>query len=109
MFLRNRAFFILSLSIGVVLTLFIGVSAQQQEGERKIVTDVRIENNKIISTQTILSKIKTKPNTVFTQEFINEDLKRLYSTDYFSDVSVDIEEFKDGIAVTFIVTEKPEW
>ncbi len=107
MFLRNKGFFILILSIGVVLTLFIGVNAQQQEGARKIVTDVRIENNKIISTQTILSKIKTKPNTVFTQEFINEDLKRLYSTDYFSDVSVDIEEFKDGIAVTFIVTEKP--
>jgi outer membrane protein insertion porin family len=97
--------------LGNLLILFISVFiiyiSASAENEEKLVTDVRIENNKTISTQTILSKIKTRPGTIFSQEIINEDLKRLYATDYFTDVSVDIKEFNGGYVVTFKVREKP--
>lgn len=108
LFSKNRIL-ILGLLICGVYFSFSNASAlePQQQEDSKIITDVHIKNNKTISTQIILSKIKTKPNTPFTQELINEDLKRLYATDYFTDVSVEVDNSKGGYEVTFVVTEKP--
>ena len=77
-----------------------------QSNEDKTITAVRIENNKAISGEAILAKIKTKAGDRFNQEVINEDLKRLYATDYFTDVSVDVREDSGGVVVVFLVEEK---
>ncbi|MFH1189284.1 MAG: outer membrane protein assembly factor BamA [Candidatus Omnitrophota bacterium] len=80
------------------------VFAQTSEG--KTITAVKVENNKAISAEIILSKVKTKAGDPFNQEVINEDLKRLYATDYFTDVSVDVRETAGGVEAIFLVEEK---
>ena len=78
-----------------------------QETKSNIVKFVSVKNNKAISTSTILANVKTKVDEVFTQDVLNNDLKRLYALGYFTDVSVDVKDYDDGLMVTFIVEEKP--
>ena len=96
----------------VVSTLVLVAATQPACGqiydtEDKIVTLVAVKNNKAISTETILSKLKTRAGDKFNQAVLNDDLKRLYATEYFTDVSIDVEDFENGVSVTFIVGEKP--
>lgn len=81
--------------------------AQSPDDEGKTVIAIRVENNRAVSTETILTKIKTRVGDKLSQDVINDDLKRLYGTEYFSDVSIDVKEEATGVVVTFIVEEKP--
>lgn len=98
----------LVLGLIAISCLFFAISniSYAQSNDGKTITAVKVENNKAISSESILAKIKTKAGDVFSQEVINEDLKRLYSTDYFTDVSVDVREETGGVAVVFLVEEK---
>jgi hypothetical protein len=60
------------------------------------VTSVEVEGNKIVSTATILTKIKTRPGDRMSQQTVDEDIKRLYSTGFFSDVSADVRPMQGG-------------
>ncbi len=80
--------------------------AAAQEGGKRVIS-VSVKGNQAISTSTILSKIKTAPNTTFSQETVNDDIKRLYALGYFTDVAIDAEDFQEGVMVTVIVEEKP--
>lgn len=73
---------------------------------RKI-ADIQIEGNKNVSSATILSKIKSRPGTILNQRLIDEDVKRLYETGYFTDISVDVREKPEGVIVIFRVKEAP--
>ena len=93
--------------VGLIQFSFAAVSySQDQDNEGKIIKTMTVKNNRAISTETILSKIKTKAGAAFSQVVVNEDLKRLYATDYFTDVSIDAEPCEDGINVTITVEEK---
>ncbi len=75
--------------------------------EGKAITAINVKNNKTISTEIILSKIRTKAGDTFSQEVMNDDLKKLYATQYFTDISIDVVDYKGGVVVTFAVEEKP--
>jgi len=77
-----------------------------ENNEGKVIRAIVVTNNRAISAETILSKIKTKIGDEFSQIVINEDLKRLYGTDYFTDVSIEAEDYEDGLKITLIVEEK---
>lgn len=81
-------------------------SSHAQTGDGKIVARVAVGNNKAISSEVILAKVRTKAGEPFNQEVVNEDLKRLYATEYFTDVSVDVADDAGGVSVTFLVEEK---
>ncbi|MCX7661435.1 MAG: outer membrane protein assembly factor BamA, partial [Candidatus Omnitrophica bacterium] len=55
----------------------------------------------------MLSKIRSKPGQLFSQKEIEEDLKRLYATGYFSDIKVDLREAAEGVIIIFNVKERP--
>ena len=98
----------LVLSACLFYVLVPGAFSQEPTNEERVVTLVRIDGNKSISGETILSKIKTKAGDKFNQDVVNEDIKRLYGTEFFTDVSVDVkDETPTCAAVTFIVEEKP--
>ena len=78
-----------------------------EHDEKKIIKAIEIEGNKTISLATILSKIKIRVGQEYLQNVISDDLKRLYNTGYFSDVSVDRKEYKGGFKVIISLTEKP--
>ncbi|MDP2928449.1 MAG: outer membrane protein assembly factor BamA [Candidatus Omnitrophota bacterium] len=85
----------------------VGISySEDQNNEGKIIKTIAVKNNRAISAETILSKIKTKVGDEFNQVVINEDLKRLYATEYFTDVSIDAESYEDGLNLTLVVEEK---
>ena len=73
---------------------------------RKIVKAVEVKGNKTISIATILARIKTRVGQEYLQTVISDDIKRLYNTGYFSDVSVDREDYEGGFKVVFYVEEK---
>lgn len=102
-----KSVFLSLICIGLVQIFSSPVSYSEDQGnEGKIIKAVAVKNNRAISTETILSKIKTKAGDQFSQVVINEDLKRLYATDYFTDVSIDSEPYEDGINLTIAVEEK---
>jgi len=77
-------------------------------GSAKTVTAIEIRGNKVISESVIMSKIKTRVNQPYYSKVARDDIKRLYATGFFSDISVDLEEDKaGGIKVIFTVKEKP--
>ncbi len=92
----------------IFLYQFLSGTAYSQfaANENKTITAIKVKNNRAISSETILSKIKTKVGDRFNQDILNEDLKRLYATQYFTDVSIDVADYEGGAAVTFAVEEK---
>lgn len=73
----------------------------------KTIATVEVRGNRIVSTNTILSKIQTKQGLELKQQAINEDIKRLYATGFFEDVRLDVEEVSGGYKLIVVVEEKP--
>ena len=80
--------------------------ADPDKSEKKVV-GVEIVGNQIISTQTIISKMRTRKGAILRQQMVNEDIKRLYSAGYFEDIQVKLEEMSDGYKLYVTVVEKP--
>ncbi len=82
------------------------VAAQTEDQAGKRVKEIVVLGNRSVDDAVILSKIKTKVAEPFVQKTANEDLKRLYDLGYFVNISIDIEDFADGVKVAFVVKEK---
>jgi len=82
------------------------VAAEPQPAPKTIVA-VDIRGNRIVSTNTILSKIQTKQGLALKQQTVNEDIKRLYATGFFEDVKLEVEELPEGYKLIVEVDEKP--
>ncbi len=84
-----------------------GTTLSPEEAATKLVTAIEIKGNKSISSNTIISKIKTKMGSPYQETVVSDDLKRLYLLGYFSDIKIDTEVYKDGLKVIITVTERP--
>ncbi len=80
-------------------------SAFAQNVERTI-SEVKVENNQVVSDQSILSKLKTSPGKKFLPANLSDDIKRLYATGLFNDVSAEVLG-EEEVTVVFRVQEKP--
>jgi len=89
-----------------LLLIFFWLKVLSSFCEEKI-TSIEIRGNKNISTQRILSEIKTRKNQNYNPQLINEDIKRLANTGLFEDIKVNVEDTPKGKKVIFIVKEKP--
>ncbi|MFH0984955.1 MAG: outer membrane protein assembly factor BamA [Candidatus Omnitrophota bacterium] len=84
--------------------------ASDPQGVSKVtptVVAVEVRGNRIVSTNTILSKIQTKQGLALKQQTVNEDIKRLYATGFFEDVKLEVEELPAGYKLIVEVDEKP--
>ncbi|MFC1631633.1 outer membrane protein assembly factor BamA [Candidatus Omnitrophota bacterium] len=94
----------------VVLFLSCGFNLSvcaEEDFSGKIVTKLDVQGNTNISGATILSKVRTKKGIPFSQLVASDDLKRLYSLGYFTDIKIDLQDHQDGVAVIFRVEELP--
>ena len=82
-------------------------SANTASPSTKIVKAVEIKGNKAISTPTIMTKIKTRVGLPYYSQNSRDDIKRLYETGFFSDISLVLEDFEGGLRVIFKVEERP--
>src|SRR3989338_2796453 len=68
---------------------------------------VEVQGNHLIATATILAKVKTRPGNPFSQEILDEDIRRLYATGFFIDVATEIRDVEGGVLVRFVLKERP--
>jgi len=80
---------------------------QQEQPAEKSITAIEVKGNKAISTNTVVSKMRTRIGAPYKENVISDDLKRLYLLGFFSDVKIDTENYKDGIKVIITVVERP--
>lgn len=73
----------------------------------KNVTAIEVIGNKAISTNVIISKMKTRIGSVYQENIISDDLKRLYLLGFFSDIKIDTQDYKDGLKIIVTVVERP--
>ncbi|MDD5432809.1 MAG: outer membrane protein assembly factor BamA [Candidatus Omnitrophica bacterium] len=74
----------------------------------KIVNLIEVRGNKAISTNTIISKMKTRVGSPYLDTAISDDLKRLYLLGFFDEgTKIDSEPYKDGVKVIVTVVERP--
>lgn len=72
-----------------------------------IILNIDVRGNQLVSTNTVLSKMRTREGQPVVQESINDDIKRLYSAGYFQDIRIDVEETPEGYKLHVDVIEKP--
>ena len=73
----------------------------------KAITAIEIKGNKSISTNIIISKMKSRVGNPYQENVISDDLKRLYLLGFFSDIKIDTEPYKEGIKLIVTVAERP--
>jgi len=81
--------------------------AESSQYEGQPIKEIAVLGNKLVNQQIVLSKVKIKVNDPYKKETVNEDLKRLYDSGYFSNISIDVEAVEGGVRVSFVVKEKP--
>lgn len=101
--MRRVFFFITSI---LVTSSILGMNSSW--AEMRLITDVLVKGNKIVSQEMILSKVKTRIGAEFDEGVLNQDIKRLYAAGYFTDVEVELADYEEGLRVTFVVEEKPK-
>ncbi|MGZ8421952.1 MAG: outer membrane protein assembly factor BamA [Nitrospira sp.] len=94
------------LALAVLYTLGVGEFLSAQDGV-PLVTSATIRGQKRIELQAIEGRLTLKANDRFTADALREQVKILYGTGYFEDVQVETEPGQGGVAVTFVVREKP--
>ncbi|MFC1851106.1 outer membrane protein assembly factor BamA [candidate division CSSED10-310 bacterium] len=98
----------LALIIVISITPFIlAQENQDQEIVPDVILSIQVVGNNAIEKSTILFNIKSKEGQRLATPQIREDIKNLFKTGFFEEVSVDTRQEKDGVIVTFIVREKP--
>ena len=105
----SRLKYLLSILFAACFLLTPGLRAQgaAEEPAAPFVKAVEVQGNKAISTETVLARIKTRAGQPYYPQSGRDDIKRLYETGYFSDISIDIKEEADGLRVIFKVEERP--
>lgn len=79
--------------------------AWAEEGQRII--GVEIGGTKTIAKETILAKVQTKPGMSYQDSIVSEDIRRIFSLGYFTDVKAEVEKLPEGLKLVFRVKEKP--
>jgi len=88
------------------------VFAQNEEPAKdtqiqKEVKVIEVTGNKAISTPTIMAKIKTRVGQPYYAQASRDDIKRLYETGFFSDITLSLVDHEGGLKVIFKVEERP--
>ena len=86
-------------------TLWI-LDAEAQPSEGKVAS-IDIRGNKKIEQPAITGRLTLKPGDPYTPENVRGQIKILYDTGYFEDVQVETDSSPQGMALVFLVREKP--
>ena len=82
-------------------------SISPPEAQAKLVTLIEVRGNKAISSNTIISKMKTRLGAPYRENIISDDLRRLYLLGFFSDIKIDTQSYKEGVKIIIVVVERP--
>jgi outer membrane protein insertion porin family len=78
-----------------------------QGGSGETVKNVRIEGNVRVEEDAIRVYLQTRAGRPFDQNAVDADVKAIYGTGFFDQVTADVSRGRDGVTVTFRMTERP--
>jgi outer membrane protein insertion porin family len=94
--------------LGFWFTLFAGVGGHVwAEEPGPLIKSIRVQGNKRIEVPAIRGRISLKEGGRFSTEAIRDQIRSVYQMGFFEDVRVETEPVPGGVAVIFVVTEKP--
>lgn len=91
----------------LVVALLLWPSMKSADASSNIIRQVNIEGARRVPEETVRSKIKSQEGLIYDRAIVREDVKNLFGLGQFSDIVVDMEQHADGVALTFMLTEKP--
>lgn len=91
----------------LLLILFCLPSAALAKSKEIRIKLIEIKGNRKIDRMTILSRMTLEEGDLFSPEQIQADIKTLYQMGFFEHVSVKSEGLEGGVALYFIVKERP--
>ncbi len=68
---------------------------------------IAISGNRRVDAEAIMRKVISKAAEEFSPDNVKEDIRSIYGTGYFDDVSADLSDTASGKVLTFIVKEMP--
>ena len=80
-------------------------SLRAEEGARLAGVDAKGATT--VAKETILAKVQSKAGGPYQSAVVSEDIRRLFSLGYFTDVRADLEPTPEGPMLVFVVKEKP--
>ncbi len=105
--MKKRASLLILMTLVISSCLIWPSWAQNKNEEAKSVTAIEIQGNRAISRTKILSKMKSRVGSIYSENIVNDDLKRLYLLGYFSDIDIKTEDYREGIKIIISVVERP--
>lgn len=81
------------------------VAAAEHDGTRIVALEV--SGTKTVAKETIFAKIQSRVGSPYQDAVVSEDIRRLFSLGYFTDVRADVESLPEGLRLVFVVKEKP--
>lgn len=93
--------------LGLVLLAAGGVDKAPAQTPTARVASIEIRGNQKIELPAIQGRLTLKPGDAYSPENVRGQIKILYDTGYFEDVQVETESSPDGMALVFVVREKP--
>src|SRR2546428_5702337 len=91
--------------VGLIWAYGQGVGIAQESAQ--LIKAIKVQGNKRIGAPAIRGRISLKEGEPFIAEKIREQIRAVYQMGYFEDVRVETEPVAGGMAVIFVVTEKP--
>ncbi|MFH1561991.1 MAG: outer membrane protein assembly factor BamA [Nitrospirota bacterium] len=95
--------------IAVLLFILLNIQilfAQILFAQENEITNIQIQGNNSVATSTIFSVIHSQVGDKYSPTTVDNDLKAIYNSGYFSDVNVDLKKEAEGLTLLFIVKEK---
>ncbi len=80
--------------------------AQTTEKSRTI-RKIDIKGNKRVGTAAIKGAVRLKEGDVYNPETVSLDVSSIWAMGYFDNVEVVLEDYEDGLKLTFLVAERP--
>ncbi|TNE84410.1 MAG: outer membrane protein assembly factor BamA [Deltaproteobacteria bacterium] len=94
------------LALFVALVPMLAEAAPPVPARGRIVS-VEVEGTRRIEEATVLAAIRMRAGEELSASKVRRDLRGVYATGFFDDVKVDMRPTAEGVAVVFVVDEKP--
>jgi outer membrane protein insertion porin family len=102
---QHAAVFTVVIAAAAVFWLSSGL-LQAQEGAPKV-KSIEIRGNKRIEEPAIRGRLSLKVGDPYTRDAIRAQIRQIYDMGFFEDVQIETETGPGGVAVVFVVREKP--
>jgi outer membrane protein insertion porin family len=92
--------------VAMVIALLVLPSGPLHAQEQKI-KSIELRGNKRIEETVVRGRLTLKVGDAYTPEAIRTQIRILHETGFFEDVRIETDSVADGVAVTFVLREKP--